>query len=40
MQEEYILPSKHYADFIISDGGFNQSAIDVLAKMIKERIKL
>jgi uridine kinase len=39
MQEKYIVPAKQYADFIISDGGYNYSAIKELIEMIKERIK-
>ena len=40
MQEKYIVPTKSYVDFIISNGGFNHPAINRLADLIKERIKL
>ncbi|MHA1753374.1 MAG: uridine kinase [Candidatus Helarchaeota archaeon] len=35
MQGKYIVPIKKYADFIIADGGFNYSAINELAEIIR-----
>ena len=39
MQEQYIVPVKKYADFIIPDGGYNISTINKLAELIKEKLK-
>ncbi len=38
MHEQFIEPSKKYADIIIPQGGHNQVAIKVLASMIKNKL--
>lgn len=35
MHEQYIQPSKQYADIIIPDGGYNDKAVDILVTKIK-----
>lgn len=35
MHEQYIQPSKQYADIIIPDGGYNDIAVDILITKIK-----
>jgi uridine kinase len=35
MHQEFVEPSKRYADVIIPEGGFNEVAIDMLASRIK-----
>ena len=40
MQEKYIVPTMQYADFVISDGGFNYEAIQQLADLIKRKINI
>lgn len=35
MHEQYIQPSKQYADIIIPDGGYNDKAVDILITKIK-----
>lgn len=35
MHEQYIKPSKQYADIIIPDGGYNDIAVDILITKIK-----
>ncbi len=35
MHEEFVEPSKRYADIIIPEGGFNEVAIDLIAARIK-----
>lgn len=39
MQEKYIVPTKQYADFIITGGGYNQTAINQLVELISRRNK-
>jgi uridine kinase len=38
MHEQFIEPSKKYADIIVPLGGDNQVAIKVLASMIKNKL--
>jgi len=38
MHIEYIEPSKRYADVIIPEGGFNQTAIDIIISKIREEL--
>jgi len=35
MHQEFVEPSKRYADIIIPEGGFNEVAIDMVASRIK-----
>ena len=35
MHEQYIQPTKQYADIIIPDGGYNDIAVDILITKIK-----
>ena len=39
MHEEFIEPTKRYADLIIPQGGNNQQAIDIMRTYIIHRIK-
>lgn len=39
MQEEYIIPTKKYADFVIAEGGLNEIAMKNLVELIKKRLK-
>jgi uridine kinase len=40
MHEEFVEPSKRFADVIIPEGGFNQVAIDLIATRIKALLAL
>ena len=35
MHEQFVEPSKRYADIIIPEGGFNEVAMDLIAARIK-----
>jgi uridine kinase len=35
MHEEFVEPSKRYADLIIPEGGYNQVAVDMLLTLIR-----
>jgi uridine kinase len=35
MHEEFVEPSKRFADIIIPEGGFNEVAMDMIAARIK-----
>ncbi len=39
MHEQYIQPSKQYADIIIPDGGYNDIAVDILITKIKSLLE-
>ena len=39
MHEEFVEPSKKYADVIIPEGGFNSLAVEMLIQNIKSLIK-
>jgi uridine kinase len=38
MHEEFIEPTKRYADLIIPEGGANQQAIDIIENYIRHRL--
>jgi uridine kinase len=38
MHEQFIEPSKRFADIIIPQGGENYVAVDVLVSMIKQKL--
>ncbi|HOO19399.1 MAG TPA: uridine kinase, partial [Paludibacteraceae bacterium] len=40
MHEEFIEPTKRFADLIIPQGGNNNIAIDILTKYIENNLKL
>jgi len=40
MHEQFIEPSKRYADIIVPQGGNNQVAIDLLASMVLEKLEV
>ncbi len=40
MHEEFIEPSKSYADIIIPRGGFNEVAIDILTTIIEKKLNI
>ena len=39
MHQQFIEPSKRYADLIVPEGGSNQIAIDILTMYIKKHLK-
>ena len=39
MHEEFVEPSKHFADVIVPHGGYNEVAIDMIAAKIQERVR-
>jgi uridine kinase len=39
MHEEFVEPSKQFADVIIPHGGYNQGAIDMIAAEIQQRVR-
>jgi uridine kinase len=39
MHEQHVEPSKAYADIVVPHGGENQVAIDILATLIRKRLK-
>jgi uridine kinase len=40
MHNQFIEPTKRYADLIIPQGGMNHVAIDVLSSMIQQKLRL
>ena len=39
MHEEFVEPSKHFADVIVPHGGYNEVAIGMIATKIQERVR-
>lgn len=39
MHEEFVEPSKHFADVIVPHGGYNEVAIGMIAAKIQERVR-
>lgn len=39
MHEEFVEPSKQYADVIVPHGGYNEVAIEMIASKIQERVR-
>lgn len=39
MHEEFVEPSKHFADVIVPHGGYNEVAIGMIAAKIRERVR-
>ena len=39
MHEEFVEPSKQFADVIVPHGGYNQAAIEMIAAKVQERVR-